>query len=182
MAVMILEKEFYFIRHGQTDHHIGLGLENIDIPLNVTGMQQARKIEPVIATLPIQTICFSPLIRAKQTKELIASSISAEQHELEDLKECCWNTWNDMTFQGQKSKIEFTEPVKEFMYRAIRGINQALSMPGPVLIVAHGGVHWAMCYFMNANCNWAIEHCMPFHYSLDSQGHWVAKKCLTSNL
>ncbi len=179
---MILQKEFYFIRHGQTDHHKGLDLDNTDIPLNVAGEHQARNIEPLIATLPIQTICFSPLIRAKQTKDLIASSISVKHHELEDLKECCWNTWNDMTSQGQKSKIEFTGSVKEFMYRAVQGINQALSLPGPVLIVAHGGVHWAMCYFMDVDCNWAIDHCVPVHYSLDGQGQWVAKNCSKSKL
>ena len=30
------------------------------------------------------------------------------------------------------------------MERALEGINEALRCPGPVLIVAHGGIYWAI--------------------------------------
>lgn len=57
---MILKKEFYFVRHGQTDYNIAKHKKDldhpIDIPLNDTGRTQAKLIEPLVAVLPIQTI------------------------------------------------------------------------------------------------------------------------------
>lgn len=61
---MILQKEFYFIRHGQTDHNKSAPkIDHEDISLNDIGWQQANEIESIIAALPIKTICFSPLKR-----------------------------------------------------------------------------------------------------------------------
>ena len=70
MGWMILRKEFYFIRHGQTDHNISEGKEkgdhHGDIPLNATGRNQAAAIEHMIALLPILTICTSRSLKSKQ--------------------------------------------------------------------------------------------------------------------
>ena len=60
--MIIHKKEFYFIRHGQTDDNIfHCKVDHDDVSLNTTGFQQAQNIEPIIANLPIQSICFSPL-------------------------------------------------------------------------------------------------------------------------
>ena len=73
---MITKKEFYFVRHGQTDHNVMEGKDKgdhpADIPLNAVGRNQALLIEPTIALLPVQTICASPLKRVQETKERIA--------------------------------------------------------------------------------------------------------------
>ncbi|MEI8366272.1 MAG: hypothetical protein WCF65_07615 [Parachlamydiaceae bacterium] len=77
---------------------------------------------------------------------------------------------------GAEAYISSQEPVKSFMQQVLNGVNQALSQPGPVLIVAHGGIHWAMCCFMNVEHEWAIDNCVPVHFFMGENGKWQAKK------
>src|SRR3989338_1461541 len=104
---MILKKEFYFVRHGQTDHNLLEGEEKgdhpADIPLNQTGRGQAATIEPMIALLPIQTICVSPMKRAQETKEIITARVEAPHYEVEGLGECSGKIWQEMGRLGMFS-------------------------------------------------------------------------------
>ena len=72
---MLIEKEFYFDRHGQTDWNIRHRAQGqTDIPLNAKGLQQAKQAAESVANLKFGTICSSPLSRAIQTAEEIAST------------------------------------------------------------------------------------------------------------
>lgn len=174
---MIFKKEFYFIRHGQTDQNISpVKTDHGDIPLNAAGRQQATIVEPIIATLPIKTICCSPLKRALETKELVAARLSAKYRELDNLTECSTQEWMQMTALGKEAYLHPNDPVKSFMQRVLRGVNEALLQPGPVLIVAHGGIHWAMCCQMGVEHDWWIDNCVPVHFYLGNDGKWQAKK------
>ena len=66
---MILAKEFYFVRHDQTDHNISKDQYKGDhvstIPLNETGRKQALAIQPIIATLPFHAV-YSSLMNMKK--------------------------------------------------------------------------------------------------------------------
>ncbi|MBI2810847.1 MAG: histidine phosphatase family protein [Candidatus Melainabacteria bacterium] len=178
---MVLPREFYFVRHGQTEHNLSQEkTDQGDISLNETGLNQARQIAPLIASLSIQTICFSPFKRAKETKDILSKKITAPQQEILHLGECGTGVWDEMTSLGPDAQHLANEPVKTFMQNALAGINQALAKPGPVLIVSHGGVHWAMCCFMKVDHEWAIENCVPIHFSFSNEGKWVAKKLTPS--
>lgn len=177
---MIPKKEFYFIRHGQTDQNVtGIYTEE-DIPLNPTGMGQAKKIESVIATLPIQTVCHSPLLRARQTKELITPRVEAPHFELQNLTECNIEIWNTMTPLGKKALQANIPLVTNFMKSVAKGLIEALSYPGPVLVVAHGGVHWAICHYMDIASPWHINNCVPVHFVPNEKGEWVANYLVPS--
>lgn len=178
---MILKKEFYFIRHGQTDHNISekKGKEDhpFDIPLNQTGTNQAQAAEPLIACLPIRTICCSPMRRAKETKEIITLRLQADHHEILELGECTAKIWKNLYGLGQNSSIPAEGDSLAFINQVRQGLNKALALPGPLLIVAHGGVHWAISYLMNIqNHEWAIENCKIIHFSIGSDDQWKAKK------
>lgn len=178
---MILQKEFYFVRHGQTDHNILQGKQNEnhpeDIPLNDTGRNQAKAIEPTISSLPIQTICASPLKRAQETKGIITSKFQVPHHAIHDLSECSTAIWKEMARLGMYSSLPEEGPVRQFMDRVRNGIDQALVLPGPSLVVAHGGVHWAICCLMGIEQHeWAIGNCIPVHFLVDENGKWIAKK------
>lgn len=168
------EKEFYFVRHGQTDANLSpVKVDYDDIALNETGKKQALAIEPYIATLPIKSICYSPLKRAVETKNLISRRLQALQHEIVHLGECNAWIWNDMT-----SGFIQTTHVSSFIERAVSGINQSLVKEGPVLIVAHGGIHWAFCHAMAiSDHNWFIDNCHPVHFILKEE-QWRAKPLL----
>ena len=175
--------EFYFVRHGQTDHNISPANlktdQPSDIPLNETGRAQAAEIEPIIASLPIQTICASPMRRVQETKKLIAPKLHVPHHEIPDLGECSAAIWREMASQGMYSSVPKEGKVREFMDRVLKGVNQALALPGPALIVAHGGVHWALCCLLEIEEHpWAIANCVPVHFTLGPDGKWTAKKLI----
>ncbi len=177
---MIIKKEFYFVRHGQTDHNISSANRKTDhpsdIPLNATGRSQALAIEKTIAALPIRTICASPLRRVQETKELICTNLLVPHHNIEDLGECTALIWDTMAALGMYSPLPEEGIVRAFMDRVKNGLNHALSLPGPVLVVAHGGVHWALCHLMGIQQhNWVIDNCVPVHFYLESNVTWRAK-------
>jgi probable phosphoglycerate mutase len=177
--VASLKKEFYFVRHGQTDHNLSKKKEDHhkDIPLNETGRNQAKTIEPIIASLPIRTVCSSPMKRAKETKEIITERLLADHHEIDDLGECTARIWQEMSKRGMYSDIPIDGEARLFMDRVRKGIDHVLSLPGPLLIVAHGGVHWAACCLMCIeNHEWAIANCAIVHFSMGANGKWLAKK------
>lgn len=174
---MILKKEFYFLRHGQTDHNL---LENNekgdhpgDIPLNETGKSQAKAIEPLVALLPVQTICISPMLRTEQTKEIVAERLNGEHHVIDDLRECNFEIWNAMRKLGMYYSIPEEGIVRHFMERVVNGINQALSLKGPTLIVGHGGTFWTACCVMGIKSHvWLLDNCGLVHFTLGPLGEW----------
>lgn len=177
---MIFKREFYFIRHGQTDYNASSAkVDHGDVSLNAIGGKQARTVEPVIASLPIKSVCCSPLKRAKETKEIITSRLQVPHHEILELGECSAQIWSDMTSCGAKAFESSHKHVKIYMQQVLSGINQALSHEGPVLVVAHGGIHWAACCIMGiADHEWVIDNCLPVHFFVGTEGHWMAKKLI----
>lgn len=177
---MICKKEFYFIRHGQTDYNVSHAkVDHDDVPLNAIGSRQAWKVEPILANLTIKSICYSPLKRAKKTKEIITSRLQVLHHEIPELGECTMQTWNDMIICGVNAFISSDKHVKAFMQQALRGINQALFHEEPVLVVAHGGFHWAICCLMGiVDHEWIIDNCLPIHFFVGTEGHWKARKLI----
>lgn len=180
---MILLKEFYFVRHGQTDHNLlegkHKGDHRGDISLNETGRNQAKLIQSTISALPIKTVCSSPLKRALETKEIIASTLQVNHHVINDLGECSAQIWKEMTQYGMYSPLPNGGLVRQFMDQVRNGINQALSLPSPSLIVAHGGIHWAICCLIGIDEHeWAINNCIPVHFSIGDNGKWITKKLL----
>ncbi len=180
---MILQKEFYFVRHGQTDHNISEGKHkgehHDDVPLNETGRKQAKLIHSTISSLPIKTVCTSPFKRAQETKEIITSKLHANHHDIDDLGECSAQIWNEMVQYEKYSSLPEASLSRQFIDQVRNGINQALSFPSPSLIVAHGGVHWAICCMIEIdNHDWSISNCVPVHFSIGDQGKWSAKKLI----
>lgn len=180
---MIHKREFYFVRHGQTDHNIleekQKGSLREDIPLNTTGRDQAKFIEPTISSLPIQTVCASPLRRAQETKEIITPKLQVSHYEIHDLGECSWQIWKEMVRIGMYSSVPEEGVVRQFMDQVRKGINQALSFPGTSLVVAHGGIHWAICCLMGIHEHeWEIGNCVPVHFFLGDDGQWKARKLI----
>ena len=178
---MIPKRDFYFVRHGQTDHNISdgnlKGDHPTDISLNQKGKLQAAAIEPIVALLPVKTVCVSGMKRAQETKNIIASRLQAPHYEVGDLGECSAGIWKEMIRLGMYSALPIDGGASLFMERVQRGLCQALSFPGPCLIVAHGGVHWAACCLMNVqNHEWSLENCGVVHFSLDANQKWIAKK------
>ena len=65
----------YVTRHGETDYNVQKRYSGCtDIPLNVNGLQQAEKLAQKLSDIKFDIIVSSPLLRAKQTAEIIQKS------------------------------------------------------------------------------------------------------------
>lgn len=172
---MITKKEFYFVRHGQTDHNVrGILSDGSDVSLNDMGRDQAQEIREIISGLPIRTICHSPLKRAIETMEIVTTEHAVDRVEISNLGECNAEIWKRMV----DPEVKECELVRSFIEKTRDGTNTALQNEGPVLIVAHGGVHWAICSLMGVEHDWVIDNCVPVRFSIANEGHWHAQKLL----
>jgi probable phosphoglycerate mutase len=124
---MITKKEFYFIRHGQTDYNLlGNKVDHPDVSLNAYGREQAKKIEPLIVSLNISNICFSPFKRAKETKDIISSRLAVKEWEIPHLGECSLNVWQEMTTLDLRQSLVQAKPFRNFCSRSLMGSTKRL--------------------------------------------------------
>ncbi|MBP9809599.1 histidine phosphatase family protein [bacterium] len=156
-------EKFYFVRHGQTHANLsnlaaGAGW---DVELNETGIAQARHLAEsaaLQACIGVKTICVSPMLRARQTAESLNHVLKAETVTVDDLREWHLGEWEKRAWSElpdlflPDSNPPGGEAQIEFGMRVNQGLQKALSNPGPVLIVAHGGVWHAITKILQ------IEH------------------------
>jgi probable phosphoglycerate mutase len=142
---------FYYLRHGETDWNRERRIQGCsDIALNVRGIAQAEAAREALRGAPIATICVSPLARARETARIVNQVLDRPIVVLDSLRECSFGP-----YEGTVDPAWFTawrggaladgvEPYEAFLDRALAAVNQALAEPGPVLIVGHAGVYWAV--------------------------------------
>ena len=154
--INITERSFYFIRHGQTDwnvKHQAMGIT--DIPLNKIGEKQAQQAATQFKGIKIKSICYSPLKRAFRTAEILNEVLDCQMYPIDEIKEFnlgqsagkVIGDWFDEWMRG--GYLLDGESFHEFVARALSGVNKALAHKGPVLIVAHGGIYWAIQMAIN---------------------------------
>ena len=146
----IIQKPFYYIRHGETDWNVQrITMGSTDIPLNARGIEQAHQAAELLCHTHIESIAASPLRRAVQTAEIIAQIVQKPITIIDDLRECSFGVMEGKP-KGDEvwlrewrdgAVIEGAELFSSFAQRVASGINQATELPGPVLVVAHGGVY-----------------------------------------
>lgn len=173
---------FYYVRHGQTDWNLeNRAMGQKDIPLNNKGINQALLARNHLMGKGIATICHSPLLRAKMTAELFNEKLNCRMIEIDEIKEFNLGTYEgqikDKWFQDWRlgSDLPQAESYSQFITRCLLGINKALETPAPVLIIAHGGVYWAIEEALQVKLEGDIANCMPvFHEpSKNPQENWV---------
>jgi probable phosphoglycerate mutase len=148
---MLTPTPFYYLRHGETDWNLEHRAQGqTDVPLNERGLAQARDAARRLVHIDIATICTSPLRRARDTALIIRERLPRRLVVVPELMEANWGpregTVKGPWFADWENGLtpEGAEPYADFLARALRGINAALAETGPVLIVAHGAVYWAI--------------------------------------
>jgi probable phosphoglycerate mutase len=151
--------EIILIRHGETDWNRELRFQgHIDVPLNDTGHEQARRLGLRLAGEPVQHLISSDLMRAQQTAapaarqlelDVITSVALREQNfgivegmradEIQSLHPRAWEDW--LQFREDHAMPE-GESARQFHARIIEALGGiATAHPGQkVLVVTHGGV------------------------------------------
>ncbi len=86
--------KLYLIRHGQTEWNIEGKIQGkTDIPLNETGLWQARMLAEGMKAREICAVYSSPLLRAAQTAAVLAEKKELQVQLVPELKEVDFGLW-----------------------------------------------------------------------------------------
>ena len=151
------------IRHGQTDWNLARRIQgSTDIPLNDTGREDARSAAALLADGTHHTIYASPLVRAKETAEIIADSLGLDAPELaHDMREREFGDGEGMlveeylgayeSWHGLPRGAESLEQVRDRAISALDTIaaharRRSAPLAESVIVVTHGGVIRALLH------------------------------------
>jgi broad specificity phosphatase PhoE len=147
----------YLARHGQTDYNLeGRFQGHLPVPLNATGRAQAGELAERAAAHRFAALWCSPLLRARQTADIVARRIGLEPREDDRLVETDAGWWTDRSFAEVQahSPEQFAaflagDPAFAFpggeslaaqQVRVAEALAQIETGPLPALVVCHGMV------------------------------------------
>ena len=141
----------YIVRHGQTDWNYENKLLSLtDIPLNHVGVEQCRDAEKLVKNLNYDIVFCSPLLRTRQTMEIVNSKkkeekidkrlIERDARSLEGIDvsnidyKAFWTVGKDDIFDSEK-----IEELRNRVYEFLDEIKNKYKDKN-ILIVTHNGV------------------------------------------
>jgi probable phosphoglycerate mutase len=176
---------FYFIRHGETVWNQEGRIQGCtEIALNDKGIEQAHKAAHMLKGISIGTIITSPLQRAVTTAEIIAKSLGKPVTVIDEFKNACYGAIEGKSkadhrvdYSGWKTgyPIEAAECYPCFTRRVYKGFSKALQHPGPVLIVAHAGVHWPLQDALRLDTS-VLPNATPILHLPTEDQQWIIKE------
>jgi broad specificity phosphatase PhoE len=160
---------FWFLRHGETDWNArGISQGNVDIPLNPTGLAQARSAAEKLRNRGIATIVASPLSRARVTAEIAGEALGLPVSIDRDLREVAFGVQEGQAMSGWFTDWvaggftpEGAESFAALRARAVSAINRATALPPAVLVVAHGALFRALRAAMGMEPNLRTQNAVP---------------------
>ena len=168
---MLAPIPFWFLRHGETDWNAqGISQGNVDIPLNPTGIAQARAAAQKLNGRGIATIVASPLSRAKVTAEYVGEALGLPVAIDADLREVGFGVQ-----EGQPMSNWFTdwiggtftpkgaETFAGLQARAVAAANRATAQPPAVLLVAHGALFRSLRAAMGIEPVMRTQNAVPIY-------------------
>ena len=161
----------YLIRHGETDWNAaGRYQGQSDIPLNRTGIQQARKIAGRLSKEKIDAIYSSDLSRARETAEQIAQAHKLKVTSDARWRELSFGDWEGLTYPEMEAKApdelalwrsdptQYAPPHGETFTQLAKHVLSAfnelndLDAEQTVVIVSHGGpLQILLCHVLGVN-------------------------------
>lgn len=164
----------YYIRHGETDWNVEHRLQgHRDTPLNARGRQQAGACGDILRDLLVRdgraaldcAYVSSPLIRARQTMELIRTAVDLEPdgYDVDNrLIEISFGDWEGLTLaeiaardapalaERERDKWGFRPPGGESYRDVTRRVGAwYATMTQDTIVAAHGGVARALVAHFN---------------------------------
>lgn len=143
-------KTFYFVRHGETEANVALIMSGGEhnTPLTALGKQQAKRAGEDLQGKGIELIVCSPLERAVNTAEIIASEIGYDKSKIvtnelfleQRMGPYSGKLYEEFNADRIANKVlPGVEGMEEFHARVKEAINSLRSLPeNCILLVAHG--------------------------------------------
>lgn len=191
-----MKKDFYVFRHGQKDMNLAGRWQGsgIDVPLNETGLLQARQLAEELRFSGIQAVFSSPLKRAVQTAEIVAEVLHAPLKIEDGLIEGCFGAaegktkqeihalfpdiapaWHsleeeymDVCFKGGETKRQIQQRILRTLKKI--AVENDYSVIG---ISAHSAV--VRCFVLLFGLKlYSVPHGRPFHLCFEDDGFELA--------
>jgi len=156
--------EMWLVRHGQTDWNLnGIYQGQTDIPLNETGITQARQLAQELAAIRFDAIYSSDLGRARETAAIIAAEQGLPVSIDPRLREINQGVWEGKTIEYVREtyhpdfsrnpkyiltpRAEGAESLAEVITRMVDAVNEYHQHhPGERLLLATHGLAAAAMY------------------------------------
>ncbi|GAA5417862.1 putative phosphoserine phosphatase 2 [Paraliobacillus ryukyuensis] len=172
------------IRHGETDwNRVGRIQGKTNIPLNQTGIEQAKACQSYLAGSRWDVLITSPMLRAKQTAEIINEVLQMELEEIDVFEERGFGDAEGLTFDERNRLFpDFNYPNQESKQaledRVMKGMQEIVERypDKKVLLVTHGAVIHAVLRYMTQDSidftNTKLQNaCFNHVQFLDGQWH-----------
>lgn len=193
--------KLYFIRHGESEANTRHIISNRASPYHLTerGRQQAQQLAERLADVPIDAIFSSPVLRARETAQILSTAFGVHYQVTEGLREydcgileerCDAESWalyskyyKEWTLhQNWESKPEGGENFLDIRNRFLPFI-ESLKDGGRenILLIGHGGLFQLMLPLILTNVDsdfvrsHMIHHTEPIIADLNSEG-WVCRQ------
>ena len=187
-----MKKDFYVFRHGQTDMNLARRWQGsgIDVPLNETGIDQARQLALELISSGIQAVFSSPLQRAVQTAQIVADVLNAPVKIEDGLIEGCFGAaegktkeeihrlfpdiapaWQSLEEEHMDICFEGGETKRQIQQRIFRTLKKIAAENDYTIIgiSAHSAV--VRCFVLMFGLKlYAVPHGRPFHFCFDDNG------------
>ena len=152
----------FLVRHGETDWNAeGRWQGQTDVPLNPRGREQAREVAGRLRSAGLASIASSDLLRARTTAEIVAAELGlAVSHLDAALRERRFGCFEGLTREEVLARYPEAwaryvadpgpappggESRDELLGRLLPAVTSAAArLPGPVLVVMHGGAMRAL--------------------------------------
>ncbi|WP_299376400.1 histidine phosphatase family protein [uncultured Kiloniella sp.] len=167
---MLIEKPFYFLRHGLTDWNKEKRYQGQrDIPLNDEGIQQAYQAQALLKNEDITAIYTSTLSRAKKTAEIINEVHKVSLLESLALQECHYGSLEGQLKTDPRVDANWrkgvtpkgAEDYHSFSDRVLNAVNDILNSSNLPLIVAHRAVYWPISEAANIGYDIDLGNACP---------------------
>jgi probable phosphoglycerate mutase len=188
----MMRKDLYVFRHGETDLNRQQRIQGsgCDVELNENGLQQAESLITKFADIPLEVIFSSPLKRAMQTAQVVATAKKIAVVQKNDLRECFYGVAEGMKIAEVKEKYAAVkdnwnnpdvwdiaypqgESKKEAFERVWAQIEKLGTEKYDVMGVAiHGGTMTSLLNYLQFDFS-NIANCAAFHLVLTDKGAYV---------
>ena len=151
--------ELILLRHGETDWNRELRFQgHVDVSLNATGLEQARRLAGRLAGTPAQHLYASDLLRAQQTAQPVAQELGlaatsdaalreqsfgqVDGMRVDDIKAQHPQAWESWLRFDQDFSMPEGETARQFHARVMDAVQRIVAAHEgqTVVVVTHGGV------------------------------------------
>ena len=183
--------KIYLTRHGQTDYNKKELMQGrTDIPLNETGLAQAKSMQKNVQDIHFNAVYSSPLSRAVQTAQIISGFATDEIIRDERIIEVDFGPYETMDYHHLGPMMTLfwmypeiipapkgVEPIREMVARTSSFVHDLSQKEyDHVLVVCHGGIIRALRGAFEGKKNGIVWrprplNCEMFVYEKTSDGH-----------